>query len=976
MPDPAPVSGNAPPTGTITFLFTDIEGSTRRWEQHRAAMSEALVRHDRLLRQAIEDQGGHVFKTVGDAFCAAFPTAPAAFAAALQAQQILNAESWGDAGPIRVRMALHTGTAEERDNDYFGPTLNRVARLLSIGHGGQILLSQAAAQLVRDTLPDGVSLRDLGTHKLRDLQHPEQVFQALHPDLPADFRPLCSQDTFPNNLPQQLTSFIGRQREIEEVKRLLTTTRLLTLTGAGGCGKTRLALEVAVGLLEAYPDGVWLVELAALSDPALVPQAVASVLGVAEEPGRSLTQTLAETLKAKSLLLVLDNCEHLVAACATLAAALLRAGPNLRILATSREPLGVAGETPWRVPSLGLPDPQRLPPIETLTDCEAVRLFHERATTILPTFALTHQNAPSVAQVCRRLDGIPLAIELAAARVRALPVEQIARRLDDRFRLLTGGSRTGLAHHQTLQAAMDWSYDLLTEAERSLLRRLAVFAGGWSLEAAEAVCSDDFELPGSASLDPTHSPPNLGSAPPQPPNLGGRSTGQGSLGSHHNWRAEGASILIESRQVLDLLTSLVDKSLVLYEEQSGTARYRLLETVRQYGQERLRASSEFEPLRTRHQQFFLQLAEEAEPNLRGPDQKVWYDSLETEHENLREAWAWDREETQGAEASLRIASALWRFWYMRGYLSEGRERLAAQGTGEGLSAAVRARALHAAGTLAVAQGDYAAAQPLLEESVQLREELGDKAGQAQSLMNLGAIARYRGDLETARTRMEESLALRRDIGDRHGIADALVWLGTIAYDQGDFVEANAKLEEGLTVYRALGSKANIGTALSHLGAVADKQQDYKRARALYEESLAISRELGDKSGIAATLNNLGNTTYKQGEFAVAQRHLCESLTIKQALGDKAGIASTLETLAYVAIAAGKAGFGARLLGAAKTLRAAIDSPLPPSEQEEYDRIVETACSTLRAENFDLEHAAGRAMTLDQAIAAALEHRIP
>ena len=483
---------SVPPSGTVTFLFSDIEGSTALWEQSADSMRPALARHDSLLRQAIEAGGGYVFKTLGDAFCAAFATAPEALAAALSAQIALAGEGWELPTPLLVRMALHTGSAEERDADYFGPPLNRVARLMAAGHGGQVLLSEVTQALVRDALPRDVTLGDLDLHRLKDLGRPERVFQLEHPALPADFPPLRSLDNpaLPNNLPQQVTSFIGREKQLAEVKALLDRTRLLTLTGSGGSGKTRLSVQAAADVLDQYEGGVWLVELAALADAALVPQSVADVLGVKEQAGGTARQGLLDWLRPKRLLLILDNCEHLVTACAVLAAEILRLCPRVRLLASSREPLGVVGEQVYRVPSLSLPDPKQPQTVESLSQFEAVRLFIERAQAVQYSFSVTDANAPAVAQICWRLDGIPLALELAAARVRALPVEEINTRLDHRFRLLTGGSRTALPRQQTLRALIDWSYDLLNEEEQTLLARLSVFAGGWTLEAAGGVCAD------------------------------------------------------------------------------------------------------------------------------------------------------------------------------------------------------------------------------------------------------------------------------------------------------------------------------------------------------------------------------------------------------------------------------------------------------------------------------------------------------
>ena len=453
-----------PPTGTITFLFTDIEGSTKLWQDQPQAMQSALARHDALLRQAVELHDGFLIKTTGDGVYAAFATASDALAAALAAQCALQTELWDLTAPISVRMGLHTGSAEEREGDYYGAVINRVARLMAVGHGGQTLLSDVTQALTRDLLPPAASLLALGEHRLKDLSRPEPVFQLLHPSLPANFPPLRSLNNpgLPNNLPQQMNSFIGREKEMAEIKALLAKTHLLTLTGIGGSGKTRLSLQAAADLLDGEGDGVWLVELAALADPALVPQTVAQVLGVKEEAGQPIQRTLAEALKPKRLLLILDNCEHLISACASLAADLLRSCPGLHILASSREPLNVVGEQTYRVPSLSLPDPRRARTVESLSQYEAVRLFIERAQAVQPTFTVTDQNAPAVGQVCFQLDGIPLAIELAAARIRSLSVEEVNARLDDRFRLLTGGSRTALPRQKTLRALVDWSYGLLT----------------------------------------------------------------------------------------------------------------------------------------------------------------------------------------------------------------------------------------------------------------------------------------------------------------------------------------------------------------------------------------------------------------------------------------------------------------------------------------------------------------------------------
>jgi predicted ATPase/class 3 adenylate cyclase len=944
------------PSGTVTFLFTDIEGSTRLWEQQPEAMRIALARHDAILRHAIGSHRGHIFKTVGDAFCAVFATAPDALAAALAGQQALCSEPWKETGPVRVRMALHCGASDERGGDYFGPPLNRVARLLAAGHGGQILLSQATADLVREALPGQSSLGDMGAHRLKDLQQPEHLFQLLHPALPTDFPPPRSLEAFAHNLPAQLTSFVGRKKEIADVKRLLGTTRLLTLTGSGGCGKTRLALQVAAEVLEEYPHGVWLVELAALSDPGLVPQTVATALGVREEPGRPLIQTLIDYLRPKSLLLVLDNCEHLLAACARLAESLLRACTALRILASSREGVNIGGEIIYRVPSLSLPDLQRLPAegpdlVAALAQSEAVCLFRERAVFSKPGFTVTIQNAPVIAQMCHRLDGIPLAIELAAARVKVLPVEQIAQRLNDRFRLLTGGSRTALPRQQTLRALIDWSYDLLTEPERALLRRLSVFVGGWALEAAEAVCS-----------------------------------GEG----------------IEEWEVLDLLTALAGKSLVVCEEPEGEGRYRLLETVRQYSRDRLLETSEVPVLRDRHRDWYLSLAERAEVEWQRVGDRAWIDRLDREHDNLRAALEWSVACGE-AEEGLRIGGALYEFWWQRGYYSEGRERIAALlGLSGGKRTTARVKALYTARQLAGRLGDQAGVRACYEEGVALARELGDprslawllgefgptreeveeslaifrelddKWGIIRQLLILGGIARRQSDWEAARKYCEEGLATSRELGHKTGIAWALQGLGHTAVSQAEWGVARPLLQESLVIVREVGHESMIQGNLIVHGDVARAQGDWEGARACYEESLSIARQFGSRPRIATALRNLGMVACGEGNWESARGLLEESLTLRRELADRAGIALCLEGLAVVAGGQGQQERGARLMGAAEVLCEASNLPVYPPDRPARDRAVASARGALGEAAFAAAWAEGRAMPLEEAVAAALE----
>jgi predicted ATPase/DNA-binding CsgD family transcriptional regulator len=698
-----------------------------------------------------------------------------------------------------------------------------------------------------------------------------------------------------HNLPLQLTSFIGREQALAEVGRLLATARLLTLTGAPGVGKTRLALQLAGQALEAYADGVWLVELAPLADPALVPQAVATAVGVQEQPGRPLVEILGEALRPQQVLLVLDNCEHLVAACAMLADHLLRACPQLEILATSREALGVGGETAWWVPSLAVPGeaaPATAAEVGALGQCEAVRLFVERASAAEPRFALTERNSGAVGQVCRRLDGIPLALELAAARVRALPVEQIAARLDDRFRLLTGGSRAALPRQQTLRAAVDWSYALLPETERVVLRRLAVFAGGWTLESAEAVCA-----------------------------------GEG----------------IAPEDVLERLVELVNKSLVLAEGHSGEPRYRLLETLREYGGEKLREAGEEAILRDRHLAWFVAWAQRAYTPLWGPEQVVWFRRLQTELDNLRAAMEWSKrrlERTETSEspdgnAAFDLGRTLWRFWHTRGYLSEGREWLAALLALAPAPTAARANALWEVGYLALLQNDLPAARSFFEDGLSAARELGFAFGAAMSLALLGAEAMVQGDLERAASRLEESVALLPDVPD-----DTDRYVATI-----------------LSMYWRM--------------ELARTRGDHAQAIALLEEGLAPVRDRGDTWSIAFGLDVRGRLAWLQGDLPRAVQLQRESLVLRREMDDRMRVASCLDVLAWVAHAEGRSASAARWFGAADAMRERSGAVSSVIWRAEHERNVAATRASLGEDPFTAAWAAGRALSMDAAIAEAL-----
>ncbi len=878
------------PTGTVTFLFSDIEGSTKLAQQHPDAWPSAQARHHVVLNEAIATHHGHVFQMIGDAFCAAFATATDALAAALAAQRVLHAEPRAETGPIRVRIGLHTGPAVPRGDDYEGYlSLSHTKRLVATAYGGQVLLSQATEALLHDQLPPDVSLRDLGEHRLKDFAQREHIYQAVTLNLPADFPPLNTLDAFPNNLPVQLTSFVGREREIAEVKRLLGTTRLLTLTGVGGTGKTRLSLKVASDVVETFRDGVWLVELAPLADPALVPQTVAAALNLREEAGRSITTTLTDYLRDKKLLLILDNCEHLLEACAQLATTLLRSCPHVTILATSREASGIAGEVLWHVPSLSLPDAQQPSDAKQAIQFEAVRLFAERASAAQTHFAVTDQNARAVAQICRRLDGIPLALELAAARVKSLSVEDIAARLHNQFRLLTGGSRTALPRQQTLRALIDWSYNLLTEPERVLLRRLSVFAGGWTLEAAEAVCAGD----GIAQAD-----------------------------------------------VLDLLAHLVDKSLVstatldgeMDTPTSGAMRYRFLETIRQYARDKLLESDEGERVRDQHLDYFMRLAEEAEPKIRSAEQISWLHRLEAELENVRVALDWSG---GGAniEKGLRLAAALDPFWGVRGHQTEGIEIL---------------RNLLAR--------PEATARTLLR---------------ARALNTLSMLYWKIGSYHQCKIAADEALAIGQELRDTPTIADALLYLSNAKIWQGSDAEAQALLDQSLAMYRALGDKPGVMESLVTLGVLAFRVGDYKRAQSWLAEAVTLGRELDDKGFLSAALRYWGFALFHQHDVAGALRKFQESLILNAEIEDKQGVAACLAACATVALTREQFERAAHLFGAAEAVLESIHAKLLPTDHDQYTRNVAALLTQLDEVAFKAAWAAGRALTMEQAIELAM-----
>ncbi len=852
---PLPSSSQPLPSGTLTFLFTDIEGSTRLWEQHPGQMRIVMAGHDALIESAVEQHGGLVVRPrgEGDSRFAVFTRASDALRAAVAIQHLFFAESW-TITPMRVRIALHSGEADLRDGDYYGITVNYCARLRDAAHGGQILLSQTAYYLVRDELPAGVSMRDLGEYKLHDFERLEHVFQPVIMDLPLDFPPLNTPDLIRNNLPLALTSFIGRDQEIETLEGLLWQSRLLTVAGPGGAGKTRLALQVAQNALGSFPDGVWFIDLAPLTNPGLLSLHVLNTLGLREEACIEPDRTLIDILRDKAELLILDNCEHLMPDVGRLAEIMLRSAPRLRILATSRERLGVSGEITWRIPPLSSPESKAEVTFEEIIQYEAVKLFQDRAAAARPDFRLTRQNAAAVAQICIRLDGIPLAIELAAARVRALSVEDILARLDDRFRLLVG-SHIALPRQQTLRALIDWSYDLLTAKESMLFCRLSVFAGGWNLEAAEQICS------------------------------GGE---------------------VQAWEVMDLLSELIDKSFVIGETQNDRVRYRFLETIHQFSIERLLEGNETGQFKQKHAAYFLNLAETAYGKMWGSEQADWLARLDEEYDNLRSALTWLSEIDDPAEMFLLMSGSLWRYWEIRGYLTEGRAWIeAALAKNPGADDYLRANGLGGAGHLARQQGDYVQAKTMHEQSLELFRKMGSKLSAARQLNALGEIAQFQGDYARAVELHEQSLSLRYEIDDKEGIAVSLRQLGVIARDRGQFQHARELLEESLRLERELGDKLLMALSLNDLGVVAHQLCEYQRAISFFEEAISMQRQLNDRLGISNSLQNKASVAKDQGDFFQAELIYKESLALKQELGDKRGIARVVAALAEVAFWQGK-----------------------------------------------------------------------
>ena len=912
-----------PPIGTVSFVFTDIEGSVTLWERHPEAMRLALARHNAVLREVIGAHSGFIFKTVGDAFCAAFATASDALAAATAAQRIMQAEDWRDT-PIKVRIGLHTGAAEERDGDYFGTTVNRVARVMSAAYGQQILLSTATAELLRDQLPGGLTLREMGEHRLKGLINPERLWQVVAPGLRQDFPALQSLNAIPNNLPLRSTSFLGRDQDVSQVRDLLETTNLLTLVGPGGIGKTSLSLQVAASVLDRFKDGAWFVELAPLADAALVPSAVATALGLREEPAKPLLTTLLDFLCQRQLLIILDNCEHLVEACAHFADSVLRTSHETRILASSREPLTIGGELAWRVSPLPTPDPKAQTPILQLTQFAAVRLFIERARFANASFQVTNDNAPSVSQICWCLDGVPLAIELAASRVKAMRVEQIAERLGDRFRLLTGGSRTALPRQQTLRSTIDWSHSLLPEVERVMLRRLSVFSGGWTLEAAEAVCAGDG---------------------------------------------------VDSAEVLDTLTRLVDKSLVILDDLAVEPRYRMLETIRQYSREKLVDANEVEQIGDRHLTFFARQAEWLEPHFYCPDQFQWYAKTDAELDNFRAALEHSLSPTRVRDG-MRLVIALHRYWVARVYWREAngwlKRLLSVSGSDD--RSPLRARTMCAAGHI-TNYYDPTQARSFAEESLRLARSLDYKEGIIDALWLMGRLNYPKLD-GTAVPYFEESIELARAIDYVKGAMHAYYSYGVYKIGVGEHEAAKVLLRESIIQAERIGGDATLlGLCAGNLGLVAMLHGDFVEAKSQLDKSLALQRSAEFLAGIAELLWLQGRLALRQNDFDPALHYLKKSLALYRTYTTSMWVTRDLVYIAILHVARNEFTIAAQLVGALdardKAL-ASINAHLGSlASIAEYQSAVENLRARMPAAAFDAEWKAGHGLTVEQSIELAL-----
>ena len=826
------------PTGTVTFLFTDIEGSTRLMQEVGDRYVKAQTDHHEILRRAFTGSRGRELRTEGDSFFCVFESAVDACDAAAQAQREFASHEWPEGVTLRVRVGLHTGEAPLVGDEYIGLDVHHAARVAAAAHGGQVVLSETTRVLVEERLADGLSVRDLGTHRLKDLARPEQLYQLVISGAPDQFPPLRTLDSTPNNLPTQLTSFVGRDQDVAEAKRLLTGSRLLTLTGPGGIGKTRLSLQLAADVVQDFRDGVYFVPLSAVNDPALIASVIVNVLGVSVG-NRAPVEVLNEHLRDLKLLLVLDNYEQLLPDGATVVSEMLHASAGLKVVVSSRAVLHVYGEQEMGVKPLRLPDPHALPPLAALSQFEAVKLFIERAVAVKADFQVTNENAPAVAGICERVDGLPLAIELAAARVKLFAPHALLARLEKSLQVLGTGSRDLPGRQQTLAGAIAWSYDLLDEPHRRLFRRFSVFGRGANLEQAEAVC-------------------------------GGQELGV---------------------DVLTGLDELADQSLLRRMPDFDEPRLLMLQVVREYAAERLAESSEAGAIKDRHAAAYQALAEAAAPNLFGPDRKLWLDRLERDHDNFRAAFDWAMANHDAARA-MCLSAAFWRFWQMRGHIREGRARMEAILAMSTDPTDERARALEAAGGVAYWQADMDAAQRWYDEHLVIVRASGDKRRLADALYNTSFPKLVgRSDLSAALDMVTEALAIFKELGDAQGAARSQWSIGNALYFFDRNPEAAVALDEAIALNRQLGNRFSLGWALHTRALVALKLGDVRGGHAWTRQGMEIFCEAQDLSGMTILLDDAASVAEREGDMRAALKMAGGALASRTTTGtDLAGLA--------------------------------------------------------------------------------------